>query len=269
MITSKTFSVAGIGSVNTIIYTPDNTTGVLPAFMFVTGLGESGSDPSKIYINGPMHFIQAGWKPNFIVIGIQSNNVYGPMDIKGLQGVIDGLSDPSYRIDWNKYYLTGLSYGAATVGGYIQLQTDTLFKKPTALIHMSMNIYGLCGSYYDNSQYLCKNDLRFASIPAFGFCGNGDGFLDAMGKFWALLTKAGYKNKFHVYSGGHGGWNSFYDPTWKDTDGLNIYDWALQYSSGAAVIPPVVVPPVVIPPTAKTIKSITVLYTDGTTITLP
>lgn len=50
---------------------------------------------------------------------------------------------------------------------------------------------------------------------------------------------------------------------------MNIYEWALQFQQGVntppVVTPPVVIPPVVVPPAPKTIKSITILYSDGST----
>jgi len=55
------------------------------------------------------------------------------------------------------------------------------------------------------------------------------------------------------------------DPNYKNP--TSIWDWALQFP---AVAPPVVAPPppVIIPP-AKTIKSILITYSDGSTETRP
>src|ERR1700748_409303 len=123
MIQNKTFSGAGTLPFNVEIYTPDNITGLLPAFIFFTGKGESGMDSSLIDVNGPTHFIKGGWNPPFIVIGVQVNQNQAPAPLALVQCAIDTLlNDPTYRIDPNKWYLTGLSYGAASVVGYLQGQ---------------------------------------------------------------------------------------------------------------------------------------------------
>jgi len=267
MITSKTFSIAGIGAINTIAYRPDGATGLLPTFMFITGLGESGADPSKIYIHGPMHFIQAGWKPAFNVIGIQSNNIYGPLTLNGVQGVLNALADPAYGIDWTKYYLTGLSYGAAALLGYIFQQSDVLFKRPAAVIPMSINMNPQSGSRYDAVYTLSGTDLRFKDIPSWAFCGTQDSFFTTMNKYWIALKKLGYIAQWTTAVEGHGPWDQWYDPAFKDAVvGSNIYDWALHYTAGV-VVPPVVIPPVVVPThlslNLKDGKTFTE-YTDGT-----
>lgn len=256
---------------NVKIYTPDNTTGNLPAFIFFTGRGESGMDASLIDVNGPFYFIKnKAWLPNFIVICVQINQNQAPGPLPLVQCALQTLSDPQYRIDWNKWYLTGLSYGAATLIGYLQTQTDALFKKPTAVIPMSINMNPGTGSRFDAVFTLGGTDLRFKDIPAWGFCGTADSFYDTMSKYWVALKKAGYIAPWATANEGHGPWNPWYDPAFKDASvGSNIYDWALRYSNATVVTPPVIVPPVVTPPPAKTIKSVTILYTDGTTLTLP
>lgn len=274
MIQLKVFSGAGSQPFNAKIYTPDNTTGNLPAFVFFTGKGESGMDVSLIDRNGPFYWItNKGWKPNFIVICVQVNQNQAPGPLALVQAALTNLADPIYRIDWNKWYLTGLSYGAATLIGYIQGQTDTLFRKPAAIMPMSINMSPMAGSRYDAQYTIGGTDIRFKSIPSWGFCGTADSFYETMHKFWLALAKAGGTTKWTEDNIGHGPWNQWYDPA------TGIYDWALQYSNSATANPPVVVPPpvvipppppIVVPPAKTTIFSISLidskkftLFNDG------
>jgi len=212
---------------NVIMYRPDNATGKLPAFIFFPGSGESGTDASKLYVNGPLYFIKnAGWKPNFIVVGVQTYVNY-PGDPVWVQNALDSLHEPIYNIDWNHWYMTGLSYGAATIMGYMLNSPDSTFMKPAAAIPMSISINPQCG------QTLCGTDLRFMNIGMWGFCGDADAFYSSMSQYFNLLITSGYPAQFTTLAGeGHCCWNGQYDPNYK-YNGTNIYNWALGYSNGS------------------------------------
>jgi hypothetical protein len=263
MIALRQFSGAGTLPFNVKIYTPDNTTGNLPAFIFFTGRGESGMDPSLIDLEGLFYWITKGWRPKFIVITVQINQNQAPGPIDLVQAALNNLADPSYRIDWNKWYMTGLSYGAATILGYIQDQTDSLFKKPAAVIPMSIGIAPNGQTQSTPNFVLSGTDLRFKTIPSWAFVGTADGYFDPMNRYWIALKNAGCITEFTTANEGHGPWNQWYDPSFIDDPvvGKNIYDWALQYSNG--IVPP---PPPPTPPPAKIIKSVLITYSDGTTL---
>lgn len=64
-------------SYNLEIYIPNNTTGALPAVIFIPGNGEVGTDRNKLYTNGPLKYIRDNaWSPNFIVIGAQPSSTW-------------------------------------------------------------------------------------------------------------------------------------------------------------------------------------------------
>lgn len=227
-IINRKFTLQFYGTYNVVIYTPDNITKDLPAFIFVPGSGESNGDPNALYINGPLHFIQQGWKPNFIVVGIQPLNG-GPGPDTFIGNALDSLFNPIYHIDQTKWYLTGLSYGAATIFVYIQGFPDAGFRSPTATIPMSYALITNCGDFYTGTDALCGTDLRYKNIPSWGFCGDQDGFHDKMARYFQLMQQLGYVAPFITLVGeGHCCWNTRYDPNYK-MNGLSIYDWALQF----------------------------------------
>jgi hypothetical protein len=233
---------AGVGKFNLVIYTPAVVNSSLPAFVFVPGNGQTGNNASLLSVNGPLKFIQGGWKPNFIVVCAQTPYAGGtynnPLSLPFMRAVMKEISSGAYGIDKTKIYLTGLSYGADHIVNYMQRETDANFIAPAAAIPMSISMYGTVGSYPNDA--LSGTDTRFATLPLWGFCGTSDDFYPYMSRYFSLLTKAGYVNKFTKYTGGHSGWNTYYDPNYKE-NGLNIYDWALQYATKSTTPPPVVI----------------------------
>lgn len=223
----------GVGNFNVAYWLPDNpSSSNLPVFLFIPGSGESGSDVSRLYVNGPLKFIQSGsWKPPFVVIGAQTPYSWGPnwqSDPIFMRAVLKEVTSGFYPIDPSKVVLTGLSYGAGHIMNYMQFEKEAQFVYPLAAIPMSIACYGEGGS--SPNDYLAANDSRFSKIPMWGFCGTSDSFYSSMGHFFSLLNIAKYPSGFTSYSGGHGGWNTFYDPNYKNSVGQNIYDWALAFS---------------------------------------
>jgi len=261
MIATKVFP-SPAGNFNLVYYVPDNITGPLPVFIMFPGDGEAGTDPSMAYVNGPMVFIKKGWSPNFIIVFAQTpyhGGTFGnPVAIPFLRAAIQAVVN-NLPVDKTKIYLTGLSYGADHVMCYVQKEDPAYYIPIAGVIPMSMGIYGSVGSYPNDS--LGGNDTRMNKMRIIGFCGNTDFPLNPMQRFFNVLLKAaGIDSNLIIYIGGHSGWNAFYDNNYKGPKGLNIYDDVIQSTTPA----PIVTPPVVTPPTvAKTIKSITIQYNDG------
>lgn len=238
--TTKVVNIPGIGNTNFIFYDPgiSQPTG---AVIFFPGNLETGSDPTKLYINGPLNFIKAGGlKPTYWVIGVQTPYTGGtfnnPAALPFVRGALREITSGRYNIDKSKLILTGLSYGADHVMNYLQHEPDSTYIPIAAAIPMSIALAGQMGSYPNDA--LGGNDIRFAKLPLWGFCGTSDNFYLMMSHFFSLLTKAGYYNIFTSYAGGHSGWNTYYSPTYK-LNGLNIYDWAMQYTVAAKMMNPV------------------------------
>lgn len=264
----KTITVPSpAGTFNLVYYTPDTGTGPWPVFIMFPGDGETGSDPSKAYVNGPMVFIKNGWTPNFVVVFAQTpyhGGTYGnPVAIPFLRSAVQYVAN-NLPVDKSHIYLTGLSYGADHLMCYIQKEDPAYYIPIAGIVPMSMSMYGSVGNYPNDS--LGGNDSRFAKMRILGFCGTLDSgaFLNPMERFFGLAKAAGYNADLILYTAGHTGWNQFYDNTYKGPNkALNIYDDQLQ-STG--YVPVVVTPPPVTPPPApKTIKSILITYSDGST----
>jgi hypothetical protein len=236
-LTTSTYNVPGYGVCNIAIYIPDNTTGTLPAVVFIPGLGEENTDINGLYVHGPLNFIKYGnWKPSFIVVGIQpcfgwpGNNFTNPM----LQYLV---SNAAFHINPYKITLTGLSAGANATFAYI-LQPNAPVKLAAA-IAFSYAVSGSCLSnptdYWSN--YLCAADEPWHYLPYWGLCGTGDSFYGRQKVHYDQMTAAGWPNKRWTDMVGyaHYGWNDFYNPAWKQNN-QSLYDWALQWTSPAAPV---------------------------------
>lgn len=229
---TKKWAVPG-GSVNVIIQYPAGAgTAVLPAVIAFPGKGEFGSNAAMLYSNTPLSFAKTNtFTPNMIIVAVQVPDACCPGTWQLAATILDSLSKGPYHIDWNKWYMTGLSYGAATIMNYIQQTPDANFRKPAAVAIMSINMMPLCGSKYSGTLSLCGNDMRFASIPNWCFCGTADAFYEDQTKYVALETGAKYPVKYTTSGIGHGPWTQWLDPK------FGLYDWFLTNSNGPATVP--------------------------------
>ncbi len=214
-------------SYNLEIYIPNNTTGALPAVIFIPGNGEVGTDRNKLYTNGPLKYIRDNaWSPNFIVIGAQPSSTW-PNEIF-VQRVLLEVFKPIYHINQSRWYLTGLSAGANAIFVYITNSNTSSFIPPMAIVPFSITTWAQCGDVNIGTDYLCGTDLRYSSIPAWGFAGSSDSHHDKMRIFFNRLIEAGYTARWTSYAGGHCCWNNFYDPNYRENQ-KNIYEWMFQY----------------------------------------
>lgn len=118
-----------VNSWNAYVKLPDDyqtaTTKFYPTIIFFPGVGETGTDASKLLVNGPAKFINQGWSGTVdidgtpvqpIHISLQPPANYPPetsIDIR-----INALKS-LYRIDGSKMHLTGLSHGGWCAETYV------------------------------------------------------------------------------------------------------------------------------------------------------
>ena len=275
-----------------ILHLPDDyatTTTTYPLMMFFHGLGEGGANPASIYTSstagGPAYFIAQGTFPSsfvnpkdgksykYIVVSPQANpeGVQGSTTAQEADYILTYLY-AHYRIDTTRVCLTGLSDGGETtveyLGGIMSNGGNLLSFKKThhiaSVIPMSEN--GIATLIPAQADSIAVN-----GVGAWGFGSTDEQGQNTLQIAWYCnLIKAGWMTTTS-YVGGHCCWGQFYDPTFTQ-NGMNIYQWALQYTSAVSTAAAVTVPvadggspqTIQLPTTQTTLNGDSSTVTNGT-----
>ena len=202
----------------------DSVTKRYPLIIFIPGLGEVGTDPSKLLVYGPSKFLNEGYSMNFlvngkiekpIVISIQPASAWPTA--YSLNRRIDSML-LRYRVDAQRISGTGLSMGAWAWDNYVDGYDPIYTNRMAAVVAMS-------APEPDNT---VSNMRLFAQGGAkwWGFEGNmdlrgGDKIRDTMNLYVPGSAR------YTLYNGNHCCWNSFYVPTYTE-NGESVYTWMLK-----------------------------------------
>lgn len=227
-----------IAKLNAVVWNPNN--GSTHAIIFLPGLGGEGTTYSRLYSEGlPVYLKNGSLKLSDYVFAIQH-----PSGWPNAIAVNNMIADVLARYPAIKTIaLTGLSAGAA--GIFNATEQGKYRSIITSVVAFSM----------DRGDAVWPTE-PYANIKFWGISGNTDSRTWRLRDFVTALKAKGYAAQFTEYNGGHSGWNTYYNPSWKDpATGQTVY----EFLSSGSVKPP----PVVVPPTKKVTKIITI-YTDGT-----
>lgn len=221
-----------------------------PLLIFLHGIGEMGDGsqsslqlvlrhgPPRLIIDNvfPKTFTVDGKTFSFIVISPQLT-----ANIRN-EGVIRTLIDycvQNYKVDTSRIYLTGLSMGGGISWIYAG-QTFTNAKRLAALVPVCGNTDGWPG--------LVANVAK-ANLPVWIAHNKFDGtvpssysvnWFNGLNNYRPEMSP---KPLFSLYeSGGHDAWTQTYDLNYKP-NGLNVFEWMLQYSNDTDITPPPPPPP--------------------------
>lgn len=213
-----------------------------PLLIFVHGLGELGdgvANLSKVLVNGPPKLMNNRTFPKSFTVKGQTLRFIAIMpqfkiwpDGDELNQTID-FAIRNYKIDAGRVYLTGLSMGGGVVWYYAGLNV--------ANSERIAAIVPVCGAGYP-AAFRYEN-MAEANLPVWAThnVGDGDvpvsytnGFVDGMNSYKVPPIPKAKKTIFPV--SGHDAWTKTYDPNFKE-DGMNVYEWMLQYTRGSASRP--------------------------------
>lgn len=202
----------------------DYKTKTYPVFWFWNGLGEDQGGVSALKVWGPFSFIGANWQPNFTTIAVQ-----------GMEWLDQAHTDSVYTKLKATYNLgpvvaSGLSAGGYGVTKLMSYYPGSIFSRAVvAIIPMSTS---------EGFGSTAVIPVIASGITVWAF---GDEINDVHGvntyNFYKALVAANKTGNYRwtsMYPRGHGGWNDFYTPNYKES-GLSIYDWGMQF---ARLIPP-------------------------------
>lgn len=250
------FPVSSSSKLWGIMYLPEGyeeNAGPYPIMVFCHGVGEAGSSEASaeaLYSHGPLGFARAGHRMEFM----------NPADGKQYRYILLALQAPSwspsasqiayclkneifpkYKVDKSRVIITGLSAGgditlrAITENGSLELYTAAVPMSPAS----SGNTANIAAT-------------AAAGIRVMGFSGNSDGsFTENLNAFNAKLNQtAPGRARAYIYLGGHGGWSTYYDPSYKSNlwgGQMSIYEFGLASARGSTWTPA--------PPPSTTVKA--------------
>ena len=200
-----------------------------PALIFFVGLGEVGTDITKLSINGVHAYLASGGQiPNFIVISLQPPTAY---PIESAINTRLATLKQLYRIDSSRVNLTGLSHGGWMSSTFVT--GDPLFGTLVYAnqINTVITVQGVTPN--DNQPY----PQLFANFRGKGYLcfeqrqDYRDG-INVVNYINSLYPNKAQFIETNFGNGGHCCWNKFYggqgvQPAEFILDGIkqNIYQW--------------------------------------------
>jgi predicted peptidase len=204
----------------------DSSTKKYPLILFIHGIGELGTDLTKMTRAGlprlinkkafPADFEVNGEHYSFIVFSPQFKKWPTNSDVKGVME----YAVKKFRVDTSRIYVTGLS-----MGGGVTWEFDSEF------VGLVAAIAPICGGSWPDTKRAEK--LASFDLPVWAFHNADDDVvpvsytIDYVNKINSFDPTV--KAKYTVWpSGGHDAWTKAYDPATRE-GGKNMYEWMLQF----------------------------------------
>jgi len=208
----------------------DSTTKKYPLLIFIHGIGELGNGISDLWMAGnigtpglikqgkfPPNFSTKGNNFSFIVVSPQFKTWPSSDDVNAM---ID-YAISKYRIDISRIYVSGLSMGGGATWEFAAAYNNRIAA-----------IAPICGASGLNDQKAQK--IAQGGIAVWAFHNQDDGTV-------SVNNSINNVNKINAFSpavaaritlwpsGGHDAWTKATDPDYRE-NGLNMYEWMLQFS---------------------------------------
>ena len=213
-----------------------------PLMITLAGTGELGNGVSDLPLmlhNGPPQLISEGQFPSSFTVGGKTFSfiIISPQFVGQAQGgdidAVIAYAEAHYRVDVSRLYLTGLSLGGNTVWNYVANPI------PAAELAAIVPIAG--GELFESYGPLV---IAGANLPIFAAANLNDPAIPSsftvqnINNINAIVPHINPTALDTIYNAsGHEGWTTTYDPTIPMHNGLNIYQWMLQYSRGSTSTP--------------------------------
>lgn len=219
----------------------NNGTGTYPLIIFFCGIGELGDgSPAqlpRVLANGTPKQIQQGIFPRSFTVQNQTYRFIvltpqftGYPSVQDIDAIIE-YAKQSYRVDVNRVYLTGLSWGGGMVWSYLSGGVAYAGKIAAAL--------PVCGSA-DIASWGGGNTVALADVPVWATHNSGDNVvpLSTTVNNVSSINNApeppDVAAKQTIFNAnGHDAWSRTYDIQYRE-NGLNAYEWMLQYRRNLA-----------------------------------
>lgn len=213
-----------------------------PVIIYLHGQGQSGdgsaSQLARVLEAGPTQYISAGTFPasftvngqaySFIIISPQFKNWPQPADV---EAVVDYVRQ-NYRTEDKRIYVTGASMGGGATWDYAGSAINVADKLAA--------IVPVCGA---STPSQTKADvMKRTNLPVWATHNqtdpvvprsNTDGYVNLINN--PSPPNPGAKETVFPVTG-HDAWTTTYNPNYKE-NGVNVYEWMLQYQRTSAEAP--------------------------------
>ncbi|HEY4063250.1 MAG TPA: T9SS type A sorting domain-containing protein [Puia sp.] len=224
-------------------YNPASST-KYPLILFLHGTGEIGNGVSQlpaVLDNGtarlianhtfPSSFTVNGQTSSFIVLIPQFNDWPVSTDV---DNILD-YANAHYNVDQNRVYLTGLSMGGGVTWAYASAQPSYANRLAAILV--------VSGAYTLGQG--AAQIIASSNLPVFATHNSQDNEVSPTNTTISVAainsskpppTILALDTIFQVSSPQHDAWTKTYDPTIPMHNGLNVYQWMLQYSRNITAV---------------------------------
>ncbi|HVG12129.1 MAG TPA: hypothetical protein VM843_03950, partial [Flavisolibacter sp.] len=231
-------------------YDPNGTT-TYPVIFYLTGIGEMGNGNTELYKvlqneipkliklgTFPTSFTVNGRTSKFIIITPQFTTTSGRPNAVNVNEVIDYIL-PRYKINRNRIYLTGISYGGGLCWAHPGYSTSYA-NRITATVPIASPPPAVpSGQTQDQVIYSRSRNIAAGNVAVWALQNRSD----AANPFTIPQSYVDYINqppaptplaKLTIFeqSGHTTTWPKAYDPNFRE-NGVNVYEWMLQYHKGA------------------------------------
>jgi hypothetical protein len=215
-----------------------------PLLVCLAGTGELGngvSDLPSLMHNGlplliangqfPTSFTVNGQTFSFIVISPQFESQATPTDMDA----VFAYAKANYSVDPDRLYLTGLSLGGNTVWNYVSgVQQAAMLAAIVPIAGGELfESYGPLVIELENLPVFAAANLNDPTVPS-------SYTIENVNNINAIVPHINPTALDTIYNAsGHEGWTTTYNPANAMHNGLNIYQWMLQYSRGSSTVLPI------------------------------
>jgi acetyl esterase/lipase len=205
-----------------------------PLIVYLHGMGHQGNGSTDLpllleagipqYINDglfPRSFVVNNQSYRFIIISPQFNTWPTPSDVEAVISYAVAM----YNVDTRRIYVTGMSMGGGATWDYAGNSTETAARIAA--------IVPVCGASQPNSTR--AHNIAVTDLPVWAThnqvdpqvpVSNTNGYVDLINADPTPPSPLAKKTIFPVQ--GHDAWTTTYNPDFRE-NGLNIYEWMLQY----------------------------------------